>query len=521
MKRRLNTALLFIPGVLIVVVAAWPSVATPATGHLLFGSSTPAARQDAGSVLLTNALVVDGLKNPRFRGDVLVVGDRIEAVGPAGTLETGGDVAVVDLEDLMLAPGFIDIHNHSTQSIIRDPLAEALVSQGLTTIVVGADGGSPWPIGEYLERISDARPAVNLAVLVGHGTVRRRVMGDDFRREATAAEVGSMAELVHQGMEEGAFGFSTGLEYDPGFYSNAAELVALSEVAAGYGGFYMSHMRDEEETVMDAIDEAIEIGVSAGLPVQISHIKMGNASVWDRSAEALDKIQAARDGGLDITADWYPYTAWASSLSIVVRSRRFSDPEAVAEGLAALGGAERLQITRYQPDPSVAGLRLSEIAERAGKTPVEMYIEMMEGGGAGVIGHTMKIEDVNRFAASELVMVCSDGGIGSAHPRGAGTFPRVLGYYVRDESVLSLELAIHKMTRMPARRLGLADRGRIEAGAIADLVAFDLRTVSDHSTFEEPHITATGIEHVWVAGQLVWTEGAVTGAQPGEALRRR
>ena len=475
--------------------------------------------QEAGRLLLAGATIVDGLGNEPYRGDLLIEGGRIAAVGPAGGLEVPAGTPVEDLEGLVLAPGFIDIHNHSDRSVVRQPRAEALVSQGLTTIVVGADGSSPFPIDEYLREVDAAGTAVNVAVTVGHGMARRRVMGDDFRRPATAEEVASMAAIVREGMQQGAFGLSSGLEYDPGFYSETDELIALAEIAAEHGGFYISHLRDEEETVMEAIDEIIEIGFAAGLPVQISHIKMGNASVWDRSSEALAKLEAARGRGLDITADWYPYTAWASSLSVVVRSRRFADPEAVAAGLAALGGPDRLQITRYEPDPSLAGLRLDAIGRRLGKTPVEVYIEMMAAGGAGVIGHTMKIEDVNRFAASPLVMVCSDGGIGSSHPRGAGTFPRVLAHYVRDEGILTLPEAVRKMTSMPADRLGLADRGRIAAGAAADLTAFDPTTVQDHSTFERPELLSTGIERVWVAGELVWRAGNATGAGPGIALR--
>ncbi len=479
------------------------------------------AAQQPRRVTLVNATIVDGLNNASFLGHVVIENGRIMSVEEGRRMEPGDDPNVIDLDGLVLAPGFIDIHNHSDRAITRQPQAEALISQGLTTIVGGADGGSQWPIGEYLRRVEDAQPAVNVATLVGHGTARRQVLGDDFKRQATAAEVAQMAELIRTGMEEGAFGLSSGLEYDPGFYSSTEELIALAEVAAGLGGFYMSHMRDEEETVMDAIDEAIRIGFEGGLPVQISHIKMGNASVWDRSEEALEKLAAARRRGLDIAADWYPYQAWASGLAIVVRSRRFSDPDAVAEGLAALGGANRIQVTRYEPDPSVEGLRLDEIAALKDKTPVEMYIEMMAAGGGGVIGHTMKLEDVNRFAASELVMVCSDGGIGSAHPRGAGTFPRVLGHYVRDEQVMSLELAVQKMTSMPARRLGLEQRGVVRRGAIADLVAFDPETVGDRSTFEEPDLLSTGIEYVWVGGELVWRDGAPTGARPGQVLRKR
>jgi len=488
------------------------------------GSGAPAPATQvpgAGSMLLRGATVVDGTGAPTFPADVLVENGRVAALARPGTLDPGPEVPVVDLEDLVLAPGFIDIHNHSTEAILEQPEAAALVSQGTTTIVVGADGGSPWPIADYLDRVAKAETAVNVATMVGHGTLRRRVMSDDFRREATAGEVQAMAAGIGRGMREGAFGMSTGLEYDPGFYSTTEELITLAETAASHGGFYMSHLRDEEETVMAAVDEALRIGRAAGLPVQISHVKMGNASVWGGSAEALTKLREARRQGVDVTADWYPYPAWASSLSIVVRSREFSDPEAVAAGLEAVGGADRLQITHYEPDPSIEGMRLDAIARQHNVTPVEMYMQMMDTGGARVIGHTMNPDDVDNFAADPLVMVASDGGIGSAHPRGAGTFPRVLGRYVRQEGVLDLELAVQKMSGMPAGRLGLADRGRIRPGAVADLVAFDPATVIDRSTFEEPSKLATGIERVWVAGELVWDGESTTGARPGTALRRR
>lgn len=479
------------------------------------------AGQAGGRILLRGAEVVDGTGASPYTGEVLVEDGRVVLLGRPGDIDPGPGTRVVDLEGLVLAPGFVDIHNHSTEGILEQPEAAALVSQGITTIVVGADGGSPWPIADYLARVDEAGPAVNVATMVGHGTVRRRVMGDDYRRRATSDEVRAMAAGVGRGMREGAFGLSTGLEYDPGFYSSTEELVALAETAAGHGGFYMSHMRDEEETVMAAIDEALRIGRDARLPVQISHIKMGNASVWGGSVEALAKLREARRQGVDVTADWYPYPAWASGLSIVVRSRQFDDPEAVAAGLEALGGADRLQITQYEPDPSIEGMRLDAIARQRNSTPVEVYMSMMDNGGARVIGHTMSPDDVDNFAADPLVMVASDGGIGSAHPRGAGTFPRVLGRYVREESVIGLGLAVHKMSGMPAERLGLTDRGRIRPGAVADLVAFDPDTVIDRSTFEEPGVLSTGIERVWVAGELVWDGESTTGARPGRALRHR
>ncbi|MFQ5744384.1 MAG: amidohydrolase family protein [Acidobacteriota bacterium] len=499
--------------------ARWCAVAC----MLLLGSAlsqpAPASTQADAGLLLRDALIVDGRGRVPYLGEVLIADGRITAVGEPGSVVYQPGMEVRNLGGLTLAPGFIDIHNHSTDGLLRQPRAEALVSQGLTTVVVGADGSSPWPVSDYLKRLEQARPAVNVAVMAGHGTIRRAVMGEDFRREATDAEIEAMKTRLQQAMAEGAFGLSTGLEYDPGFYSSTAELIALSRVAAADGGFYMSHMRDEEEGVMEAIDEAIEIGRSAGLPVQISHIKMGNASVWGRAAEALAKIRSAIASGLDITADWYPYPAWSSSLSIVVRSRRFTDPETVAEGLAALGGPHRLQITNYPPDRSIEGLRLDEIAEHNDLTPVEQYIDMMRNGGASVIGHTMSRDDVDTFAADPLVMVASDGGIGSSHPRGAGTFPRVLSRYVRERGLLPIERAIYKMTSLPARRLGLSERGTIEVGAVADLVAFDAATVSDRSTFEQPHLLATGIDSVWVGGELVWKDGKSTGNRPGQVLR--
>lgn len=509
------------------LVALLVAGAIAATGAATASGATSAtaSTQGADQLLIRNATIVDGMGNLAYPGDVLVSDGRIVRIGEPGTLdihdaEPGAEVRVVDLEGLVLAPGFIDIHNHSTARVFNDPLATTQIAQGVTTVIVGADGSSPWPIAGYLDRLDDSRTAINVGTLVGHGTVRGAVMGDDFRREAREPEIAAMIERVRQGMEEGAFGLSSGLEYDPGFYCSTEELIALARVASEYGGFYSTHMRDEEEGVLESIDEAIRIGNEGHLPVQISHIKMGNASVWGKSIDALERIRGARVRAVEVTADQYPYTAWQSSLYIVVRSRRFFDADEVAEGLAAMGGAERLQIVNYPPDTSVHGMRLSEIAARDGKSEVDMYMEMIRAGGAGVIGHTMDEGDVDGFIVSPFVMVASDGGVGSAHPRGAGSFARVLGHYVRDRGLLTLEEAIEKMTAMPAWRLGLEDRGRIRVGAIADLVAFDPDTIADRSTFAEPLIPATGVDRVWVAGQLVWSEDEATGARPGGALRR-
>jgi N-acyl-D-amino-acid deacylase len=477
------------------------------------------APQQPAELLLRNATIVDGSGAPAFAGEVGITGGRIVAVGAPGSVQTAPGAAVHDLDGLVLSPGFIDIHNHSDGAILRRPLAEVLLAQGLTTIVVGADGGSRWPIGAYLDEVDAARPALNVATTVGHGTVRLRVLGADQAREATSDEIGAMKDLVRQAMDEGAFGLSSGLEYDPGRFAATEELIALAGAAGERGGFYISHMRDEELYVMEAVDEVIRIGREAGLPVQISHIKMGDATAWGRSGETLDRMRGARAEGIDITADWYPYAASATTLALVVPSRNFEDAAQVEAGLEVRGGADRVQVTRYEPDASIEGLRLDEIAARWQTNPVDAYQRIMRNGGGSMISHSMQLADVNAFAADPLVMVCSDGGIGSAHPRGAGTFPRVLAHYVRELGILDLETAVHKMTMMPADRLGLADRGRIAVGAVADLVAFDPATVQDNSTFEQPELPASGIARVWVNGELVWDGGAPTGARPGAALR--
>ena len=472
------------------------------------------------TVLFTNATLVDGTGAPGYVGDLLIEGGRIAALGAPGSVEAPPDAERRDLTDLVLAPGFIDIHNHSTNRLFDFPLATTQLAQGITTIVVGADGSSPWPISDYLARIDALRPTVDVATLVGHGTVRSLALEENYRRDATDAEIADMTVRVERGMREGAFGLSSGLEYDPGFYSTTGELIALARAAGGHGGFYMTHMRDEEEGLMEAVDEAIRIGREAGLPVQISHIKAGNASVWGRAPDVLERIRRANDEGLDVTADQYPYAAWQSGLAIVVRSRMFSNPDSVAKGIAAAGGANRLQIVAFWDEPDLNGLRLDEIARRRGMTDVEAYIWIMENGGSGLIGHTMNEEDVDTFMASPWVMTSSDGGVRSAHPRGAGTFPRVLGYYVRERGILTLERAVQRATSMPARRLGLNDRGVLRAGARADLAIFDPERVVDRSTFDNGTRQAEGVESVWLGGVETWSAGEPTGARPGRAIRR-
>jgi N-acyl-D-amino-acid deacylase len=473
--------------------------------------------QSAPGLTITGARIVDGTGSPPRIGGVRVEGDRIVAVG--NVKPAAGDT-VVDAKGLVLAPGFIDIHNHSTSGLTGNPAAETQVAQGIATLVVGADGSSPWPIAAFLAERRKSAAAVNVMVMVGHATVRRLVMGDDYKRPARDPEIARMAALVEQGMQEGAIGLSSGLEYEVGSYSETKELVELAKAAAKHGGFYMSHVRDEADRAFEAFTEAIAIGEQARIPVQISHIKLGTVRVWRRSGEAVRLIEAARRRGVDVTADCYPYDAWHSTITVLVPDKRYDDPATVKKALDDVGGAQNVTIDRDAAHPEYELKTLEAIAKAQGITPVDLFIRIVKDGGASVVGTSMVDEDIRRFYTQPWVMVASDGGIGLRHPRSAGTFPRVLGRFVRERRWLSLQEAIRKMTSAPAARLKLTDRGTIAAGKIADLVLFDPATIADRSTFQDPFVLPVGMKGVWVNGVRVWDDPKASGAAPGRVLTR-
>ncbi len=469
---------------------------------------------------IRNATIVDGTGKPGFTGDVTINGNTISKIGKPNSAKPKAGEAVIDGTGLVLAPGFIDIHNHSESGLLREGTAANQISQGITTVIVGPDGGSPESIGEYFSKL-DGKIGINVGAFIGHGTVRGIVMKEDYKRVTTPEELAALEKLVDAAMKQGAFGLSSGLEYDMGFSATTEELIALSKVAAKYGGVYMTHMRDEEEGVLNSIREAIRIGKEAKIPVQISHIKMGNSSVWGKSVDAIAIVNEARKSGQDVTADAYPYTAWASTITVLVSNRKHDDPVEVQKGIDAIGGPDKVLITSCREFPAYEGKTLEQAATIAGKSPVETYIEIVKKGGAGVIGYGMTESDVKAFYQTPWIMVSSDGGIGSRHPRGTGTFPRVLGRFVRENKWLGLEEAVRKMSSAPAARLGIKDRGRIKKGLKADLVLFDANTVVDNATFVSPQLTSGGIKSVFVNGSQVWDGEKITGTLSGNILRHR
>jgi N-acyl-D-amino-acid deacylase len=468
-------------------------------------------------IAIVGPTVIDGSGAPGFvTTAVLIRGDRIDAVGPR-SIPAGA--TIIDGHGLTLAPGFIDMHNHSGRGLERDPSATSQVSQGITTLALGQDGGSELPVGDYLRKLEANPVAVNVLTFVGQATVRDRAMKGDVGRAATPAEIAAMEVTVDQAMRDGAFGLSTGLEYEAAKESSTEEIIALARVTAPYGGIYISHVRDEAQRTFPSFEEALRIGREAKVPVQISHIKMGSKSVWGRAGDAVRLIEAARAAGQDVTADAYPYDAWHATIRVLVPSGRYDDPKDVGDAIDENGGADRITIVNCSAHPGYEFKTLAQIAAEQHTTPVDVYMQVVRDGGATVIGQSMKEEDIRVFYAQPWVMVGSDGGIGLRHPRGAGTYPRILGRYVRELHWLSLEEAIRKMTSLPASRLRLTDRGLVKAGMKADLVLFDPSKVIDQSTFQDPQRLAEGIERVFVNGAEVWRDGAVTAATPGRPIR--
>ena len=478
------------------------------------------AAQQPASTLITNADVIDGAGGPSRRVSVRLTGDRITAIGTLTA--TQGD-RVIDARGLTLAPGFIDTHSHHDRGLIDQRDALGALSQGITTIVVGQDGGSPYPLAEFFSKLEGAPPAVHVASYVGHGTLRRRVMGTDFKRAATADEVAKMSELLRAEMQAGALGLSTGLEYDPGIYSDPSEVIALAKVVAPFGGRYISHMRSEDREFWKALDETINIGRQAKIPVQVSHIKLAMRSLWKQHVKLLATLNAARKEGIQLTADIYPYTYWQSGMTVLFPNRDFQNRASAEFALNEVTSPEGLLVVRYQRDRSYEGKTLAEIAKLRGTDPPQTMMDMLKEAGEediGIVATSMDEKDVAEIMKWPFANICSDGTSTGGHPRGFGAFPRVLGRYVREQKITTLTDAIRRMTSLSAANVGLKQRGLIAQGHYADLVLFDPNTVIDRATTKDPRALSEGIDTVWVSGEIVFQNGKATGRYPGKVLKR-
>ena len=522
---------------------------------------------------ITGGQLIDGTGAPARRGDVGVTGDAITAVGDLSREPAG---RTIDATGRTVTPGFIDMHSHSDWRLWDNRRAESKIRQGVTTEVIGNCGFSPAPVSDqfrdemrgfalylpagmdfswrrvadYLARYESEGVALNVAQLIGHGTLRLAAMGF-ARRPPTAAEQAHMERMMDEAMADGAYGLATGLIYAPGSYAATEEIIGIARRAGGRRGFYASHIRGEGATLLDAVAEAIRVGREGGLPVQVSHVKAAGRPNWGKVASALALIDDARRDGLDVMGDVYPYTAssttlrtllpdWVLEGGIDAMLKRVADPamrdrirrELTGGGETLLRGLDWADImVAYSPSrPDAQGRRIAEIAAARREDPLDAAIELIvsEHGKGYMILFQLDEADLRRALAHPHVMIGSDGSAlaaqgplaaGKPHPRSYGTFPRVLGRYVRDEGVLSLETAVWKMTGLPAKRLGLADRGVLQGGAKADLVVFDAATVADRATYEDPHRYATGIGDVVVNGRVVIAGGEHTGALPGRVLR--
>ena len=495
-------------------------------------------------ILIRNARVVEGSGNPWYRAAVAVKDGRIAAIGP---LADASAARVIDAGERVVAPGFIDAHVHVEGNLERNPRADNFLLDGVTTVITGNCGSSELNLPAWFDKIQRLGLGINVASLVGHNSVRREVMGA-ANRAATPEEIRKMQSLIDRAMRDGAVGFSTGLEYVPGVYSNTAEVVALAKAAAARGGVYTSHMRDEGIHEIEAITEAVNVGREAGLPVEISHLKIDRRRVWGASDQSLALIERCRREGVDVVADQYPYDRASTNLGIRLPAwalaegkikERLADPatrrKIAAEmkaNLADMGEPDYsfATVARFAPDTSYEGKTITAINALKGRTSgaeneIETIFELMSAGGAGMIYRLMGEADIERIMRYPNTAIASDGGVqemgvGNPHPRSYGTNARVLGEYVRVRGVLTVEDAIRRMTGLPARTFRLQDRGLVREGMAADLVVFDPARVEDKATFAKPHQYSQGFDFVLVNGKIVVDGGKLTAVRPGKALRR-
>ena len=503
------------------------------------------AQSSNPDLLIVNGRLVDGTGNSWYHADIAIRDGKIQSIGK--NLPRNA-TRILDAQNRIVAPGFIDVHTHLEDDEDRDPLAQSFLYDGVTTCITGNCGLSNVNIGNYLNWIDSLKLSINVASLIGQNDIRRAVIGR-ANRNATPDEMKRMEELVDKAMRDGAVGLSTGLIYIPGTFTPTNELINLAKIAGQYNGVYATHMRDEGDSVTQAIEEALLIGREGNLPVQLSHFKLSGQQNWGRSKQTLNMVEAARANGQDVTIDQYPYTASSTSISTLIPDHILADgqdsirarlkrPEVRKEVIASIQkrlknrGLKHLNyavVAYFKADTTYNGKSIEAINLMKGrkhkvKYEAEIVMDIQSAGGASAVFHGMGESDVQRIMKYPFNMIASDATIrvlneGMPHPRGYGTNARVLGKYVREEKTISLEEAIRRMTSLPAQKFNLKDRGLLRIGMAADIVVFDDKKVQDLSTFEKPHAYSTGFEFVVVNGVLTVDQGKHNRARAGQALR--
>jgi N-acyl-D-amino-acid deacylase len=493
---------------------------------LISFQSVPRTLPPPRTILIRGTTVIDGTGAPGRVADVRIADATIREIG---RLVPSRRDSVVDAPGLVLTPGFIDTHSHHEEGLDSERTALAAISQGITTIVVGQDGWSEFPLADFFARFEQHPAAVNIASYVGHGRLRSLILADQYKRQATAAEVQHMSALLQGEMAAGALGLSSGLEYDPGIYSSTDELIALARVAARNKGRYISHIRSEDRHFWVAVDEAIAIGRAAHLPVQISHAKLAMHSLWGKADSLIGLLDRARASGVQVTLDVYPYTYWQSTLTVLFPDRNFHDTSAARFALTEVTLPDSAFLSAFDPDTALVGKSIAEIAALRHTDPSATLIDLIAqaqqprpGGGQfqeSVIATSMVQRDIDRLVQWPFSDVCSDGALEGKHPRGFGAFPRFFRLFVRERHLLSLEEAVRRTTSLAAHNVGIVNRGKIAPGYFADLVLLDTAALVDRATPVSPHLTSSGVTAVWVNGVLVYN-GTPTGSLPGRVIRR-
>jgi N-acyl-D-amino-acid deacylase len=496
-------------------------------------------------LLIINGTIVDGSGSISYQADIGIIDDRITKIGD---LSSSSAKNVIDAVNSIVAPGFIDSHTHAIRGIYDVPTAESSILQGVTTLTEGNDGTSPFPIDEHYRKISDTKITPNWSVFVGQGTVRKIVMGTE-NRNPTSEELSLMKEMIAEAMEDGALGISTGLFYVPGSFSSTNEVIELSKEASKYGGIYISHMREEASEIIKSIHETINIGIKANIPVQITHHKIIGKDNWGLSSKTLQLVDEAIERGIKVSIDQYPYTASQTSIRALIPQwaqaggreellQRIDDPDTrqlLIDGIIDRilfdrggGHPKNIFISKNSWNTSMEGKNLADLCIEKGLEPTPynaalIVFEIIKGGGASAVYHAINSDDVDLIMKHPMTSIASDGPLtvfkeGAPHPRTYGTFARVLGRYVRERNILSLEEAVRKMTSLPASILSIKERGLIKEGYYADITIFNSNNIIDKATFEDPHQYALGVDFVLVNGTIVVEKGNHNGNRPGRVL---